>query len=87
MNVKSLSVSAAFVIAVLGAAVPVCAAQIILTPSSVVGDTGSYTFGSAGTTHPGGQPAGRIFDQQTGPIATEAYTVGYWVNGDNGPVT
>ena len=83
-KIKSLLIGVVITTSALIAAAPASAAQIVLTPASVIGDTGSYTFGSTGTTHHGDQPAGRIFDQQTGPI-TEVYTVGYWINGDNGP--
>jgi len=58
------------------------AAQVILTPGSVIGDTGSYNYPA--TAHPGFFTAGSIFDQQSGPI-TEPLQAGYWINGDNGP--
>jgi hypothetical protein len=62
---------------------PAFAGQVVLAPMSVIGDTGSYNY--PGTGHPGAFPAGNIFDQQTGPIAGEAFGIGYWINGDNGP--
>jgi hypothetical protein len=63
-------------------ALPAQASQIVLTPGSVIGDTGSYNY--PGTGHPGVFFAGQIFDQQSGPI-TEPVQSGYWINGDNGP--
>ena len=64
-------------------ALPAAAGQILLAPGAVVGDTGSYNYPATG--HPGLFPAGRIFDQQTGPITAEVFAQGYWINGDNGP--
>jgi hypothetical protein len=63
-------------------AMPSNAAQIILAPTAVIGDTGSYNYPATG--HPGVFPAGTIFDHQTG-IITEPVQSGYWINGDNGP--
>ena len=63
-------------------ALPAAAGQILLAPGAVVGDTGSYNYPATG--HPGLFPAGRIFDQQTGPITAEVFAQGYWINGDNG---
>lgn len=68
----------------LAIALPAAAGQVLLTPASVVGDTGSYNYNNTG--HPGAFDAGRVFDDQTGPIGAEVFTQGYWINGDNGPV-
>lgn len=63
------------------------AAQLILTPASVIGSSGSYQ--NTATAQPGDFDAGNIFDQQTGDVVDQhAYTsppVTYWLNGDNGP--
>lgn len=53
------------------------AAQIVLTPASVVAASGYYT--SCCDFRPG-----NILDHQTGAI-TEADQTGYWLNPDNGP--
>lgn len=60
-------------------AMPVAAnaAQIILSPSSVIGSSGNYTL--CCDFNPGS-----IFDQQTGTV-TETFGAGYWLNADNGP--
>ncbi len=52
------------------------AAQVSLSPSSVVG--------SSGALHPQ-FAAGNIFDNQTGPVYDEDGYLGYWLNPDNGP--
>lgn len=53
------------------------AAQIVLTPGSVVGSSGYYQ--SCCDFNPGS-----IFDQQTTTV-TETFGSGYWLNPDNGP--
>jgi hypothetical protein len=52
------------------------AAQIVLSPSSVVSTSGAY--------HPQ-FAAGNIFDNQIGPVYDEDGYLGYWLNPDNGP--
>ena len=56
------------------------AAQIVLTPSSVIGDSGSYVSGSTDNFN-----AGSIFDQQTGAVSDVFNSNTYWINPDNGP--
>ena len=60
-------------------AMPVAAnaSQIVLSPSSVVGSSGSYI--ACCNFNPGS-----IFDQQTGTVS-ETFGSGYWLNPDNGP--
>ena len=53
------------------------AAQIVLSPASVVGSSGFYT--ACCNFNPGS-----ILDQQTGSV-TESFGAGYWLNPDNGP--
>ena len=53
------------------------AAQIVLSPASVVGSSGFYT--ACCNFNPGS-----ILDQQTGAV-TESFGAGYWLNPDNGP--
>jgi hypothetical protein len=61
-----------------GQATAASAAQIVLTPGSVIGSNGSYD---------NGRSAGNIFDQQTGDVsdigATGTYQ--YWINAEGGP--
>jgi hypothetical protein len=63
--------------AILAAPVSVSAAQIVLTPASVIASSGFYpqccNFA-----------AGNILDQQNGTVS-EAFGAGYWLNEDNGP--
>lgn len=62
--------------ALLAVPASVSAAQITLTPASVVASSGFYPGYDFGP--------GEIFDQQTGPV-TEVFLTGYWLNPDNGP--
>lgn len=58
-------------------AMPAAAAQVILSPGSVIGNTGSY--GNL-------QTAANIFDQQTEPVYdTTPGVYHYWINTENGP--
>jgi hypothetical protein len=84
-RLKMLCAAVAITAATLTASGQASAGQVVLSSASVIGDTGSYTFGPASTTHPGDQPAIRIFDQQTGAITGETFLAQYWANGDNGP--
>lgn len=59
------------------APVTVSAAQLTLSPASVIGSSGYYS-GCCSF-----QP-GNIFDQQTGTV-TESFGTGYWINPDYGP--
>ena len=79
---KISAVAIALAVCTLAATAPAGAAQVALTPLSVIGDTGSYNY--PGTGHPGAFVAGNIFDQPAGPIV-ELFQIGYWINGDNGP--
>lgn len=63
------------VAAVLAMPVAASAAQIVLSPASVIGDSGAYGSQFA---------ADNIFSQQTGTI-NETFGNGYWINPDNGP--
>ena len=67
----------AAIVALSFAAAGANAAQVSLTPASVIGSSGYYT-GCCSF-----QP-GNIFDQQTGSV-TESFGGGYWLNPDNGP--
>lgn len=83
MRLKNFLATSLLVAGAIVLAAPANAAQVVLSPAAVIGDTGSYNY--PGTSHPGSFPAGNIFDHQLGPITFENFTQNYWINGDNGP--
>ncbi len=54
--------------------------QIALSPSNVIGGSGSY----GGNWQSGSFNATEILDQQTGPVV-DTFTATYWINPDGGP--
>lgn len=54
--------------------------QVLLSPSNVIGGSGSY----GGNWQSGSFNATEVLDQQTGPV-TDIFTASYWLNPDNGP--
>jgi len=78
LKLAIMGAAAAVSLAFAGAA---SANQIILSPSDVIGSSGSYDGGPTSNMF----APGSIFDQQTGPVSDVFDANTYWLNPDNGP--